>query len=383
MEEIVRLTPADYEQAVDFLDLVFSQAKKPHHFEKMLPRLALPDAMTHHFALKRDGRIRAMLGVYPLETTIDGERFLFSTTGNVATHWRDTGRGYMSALLERAMTELHDIGADASRLGGHRQRYNRYGFEMAGTGVSMSLTAHNVHGAAFAPLDFRPVAREDAETLALIRALHARSAMAVDRGNDDSLYRVLTAWEAQPFAAFDENNRFSGYLVSAQGGGSLAELKAETPDLAERMLLSWIKAYPENGLSFTLPPWEAETIARLSRHCQSLSLNPASQFKIISWTRLISALGRVRSRMKPLIDGECVVNIPGETRFILRVRGGALSCEETALPADLTLDHLTATRLIFGPLPPEAVLPGLSGKGGAMLSALLPLPLSWNGQDRV
>ena len=60
MEEIVRLTPADYEQAVDFLDLVFSQAKKPHHFEKMLPRLALPDAMTHHFALKRDGRIRAL-----------------------------------------------------------------------------------------------------------------------------------------------------------------------------------------------------------------------------------------------------------------------------------------------------------------------------------
>lgn len=383
MEEIVRLTSADYEQSVDFLDLVFSQAKKPHHFEKMLPRLAMPDAMTHHFALKRDGRIRAMLGVYPLETTIDGERFLFSTTGNVATHWRETGKGYMSALLDRAMTELHDIGADASRLGGHRQRYNRYGFEMAGTSISMNLTAHNVQGAAFAPLDFRPVAREDTETLALIRALHMRSAMAVDRGNDDSLYRVLTAWEAQPFAAFDEENRFAGYLAAAQGGGSLAELKAETPELAERMLLSWLKAHPENGLSLTLPPWETETIARLSRHCQTLSLNPASQFKIISWARLINALGRVRSRMRALTDGECVVDIPDEVRFILRVKGGAFSCDETALPADLTLDHLTATRFLFGPLPPEAVLPGLSGKRGAMLSALLPLPLSWNGQDRV
>ena len=133
----------------------------------------------------------------------------------------------------------------------------------------------------------------------------------------------------------------------------------------------------------TLPPWETETIARLSRHCQSLSLNPTSQFKIISWARLINALGRVRSRMKPLTDGECVVDIPDEARFILRVKGGALSCEETALPADLTLDHLTATRLLFGPLPPEAVLPDLGGKSGAMLSALLPLPLSWNGQDRV
>lgn len=383
MEEIVRLTSADYEQSIDFLDLVFSQAKKPHHFEKMLPRLAMPDAMTHHFALKRDGRIRAMLGVYPLETTIDGERFLFSTTGNVATHWRETGKGYMSALLDRAMTELHEIGADASRLGGHRQRYNRYGFEMAGTSISMNLTAHNVQGAAFAPLDFRPVAREDTETLALIRALHMRSAMAVERGNDDSLYRVLTAWEAQPFAAFDEENRFAGYLAAAQGGGSLAELKAETPELAERMLLSWLKAHPENGLSLTLPPWETETIARLSRHCQSLSLNPASQFKIISWARLINALGRVKGRMRALTDGECVVDIPDEARFILRVKGGALSCDETALPADLTLDHLTATRFLFGPLPPEAVLPDLGGKSGAMLASLLPLPLSWNGQDRV
>lgn len=383
MEEIVRLTSVDYEQAVDFLDLVFSQAKKPHHFEKMLSRLAMPDAMTHHFALKRDGRIRAMLGVYPLETAIDGERFLFSTTGNVATHWRETGKGYMSALLDRAMTELHEIGADASRLGGHRQRYNRYGFEMAGTSISMSLTAHNVQGAAFAPLEFRPVVQEDAETLALIRSLHARSAMAVDRGNDDSLCRVLTAWEAQPFAAYDEEGRFAGYLVSAQGGGSLAELKVETPELAERMLLSWIKAHPESGLSFTLPPWETETIAHLSRHCQSLSLNPASQFKIISWVPLINALGRVKSRMRALTDGECVVDIPDEARFILRVKGGAFSCEKTALPADLTLDHLTATRLMFGPLPPEAVLPGLGGKNSAMLSSLLPLPLSWNGQDRV
>lgn len=324
MEEIVRLTSADYEQAVDFLDLVFSQAKKPHHFEKMLPRLTMPDTMTHHFALKRDGRIRAMLGVYPLDTTIDGERFLFSTTGNVATHWRETGKGYMSALLNHAMTELHEIGADASRLDGHRQRYNRCGFEMAGISISMSLTAHNVQVTAFAPLDFRPVARDDTKTLALIRSLHARSAMAVDRGGDASLYRVLTAWEAQPFAAFDEESRFAGYLVSAQGGGSLAELKAETPELAERMLLSWIKTPPENRLSLTLPPWETETIAHLSQHCQSLSVNPASQFKIISWGPRINALGRVRSRMKPLTDGEYVIDIPDKARFILRVKSGAL-----------------------------------------------------------
>ena len=383
MEEIVRLTSADYDQAIDFLDLVFSQNARPHHFEKMLPRLGTPEAMAHHFALKRDGRIRAMLGVYPLETLIDGERFLFSTTGNVATHWHERGKGYMSHLLDRAMMELHDIGADASRLGGHRQRYNRYGFELAGTSVAMSLTAHNVQGVECAPLEFRPVTQNDTETLALIRSLHMRSAMAVDRGDNNSLYRVLTAWEAQSFAAFDENGSFAGSIVLAQGGGNIAELEAVSPSLAERMLISWINSHPTGSLSFTLPPWETETIARLSRHCQSLSLNPASQFKIISWTRIISALGRIKSRIRALNGGECIIDIPDEVRFILRVKGGTVSCEETTCPADLTLDHLTATRLLFGPLPPEMVFPDLNRRYSAMLSSLLPLPLTWNGQDRV
>ena len=99
--------------------------------------------------------------------------------------------------------------------------------------------------------------------------------------------------------------------------------------------------------------------------------------------RLINALGRIKARMRALPDGECIIDIPNEVRFMLRVKGGIVSCEETTRPADLTLDHLTATRLLFGPLPPEAVLPGVNGKCSAMLSALLPLPLSWNGQDRV
>ena len=64
MEELVRLTAEDYEQAMDFLDLVFSQAGRPHRFERMLPRMCKPDDghMGKHLAIKVDGRIAAMLG---------------------------------------------------------------------------------------------------------------------------------------------------------------------------------------------------------------------------------------------------------------------------------------------------------------------------------
>ena len=58
MEEIVRLTSR---AGCRFPRSGLQSGQKPHHFEKILPRLAMPDAMTHHFALKHSGRIRAML----------------------------------------------------------------------------------------------------------------------------------------------------------------------------------------------------------------------------------------------------------------------------------------------------------------------------------
>ncbi|NLB44112.1 MAG: hypothetical protein GX821_02990, partial [Clostridiaceae bacterium] len=42
-ETLVRLSADDYDEAIDFLNLVFSQASRPHDFEKMLPRMCVPD----------------------------------------------------------------------------------------------------------------------------------------------------------------------------------------------------------------------------------------------------------------------------------------------------------------------------------------------------
>ena len=46
---------------------------------------------------------------------------------------------------------------------------------------------------------------------------------------------------------------------------------------------------------------------------------------------------------------------------------------------DLTLSPLMATRLLFGPLPPDAV----AGAIPAALRQFCPLPLCWNTLDRV
>ena len=69
-EEMIvrRLGAADYDEALDFLNMVYSMAGRPHDFLRALPRMwARDDAhMGKHIAVIRAGKIRSMLGVYPL-----------------------------------------------------------------------------------------------------------------------------------------------------------------------------------------------------------------------------------------------------------------------------------------------------------------------------
>jgi len=127
--EIVKLFASDYDEWLDVLNTTFTQKnKREMNFEKQLPKMCVKDDnyMGKHIAIKEDGKICALLGVYPLKVNICGKELMFATVGNVATLPEYEGRGYMRLLMGEAMKELERIGIDASRLGGDRQRYNRY-----------------------------------------------------------------------------------------------------------------------------------------------------------------------------------------------------------------------------------------------------------------
>ena len=134
--EVERLTASDYDEFIPFLNNVFTLAHgRKEDFEKFFPKMCIRDDehMGKHLAIKKNGKIVSALGVYSLPAKFCGEDIMFSTVGNIATHPDEEGNGYMSILINEAMRELERIGADASRLGGSRQRYNRYGYEASGT----------------------------------------------------------------------------------------------------------------------------------------------------------------------------------------------------------------------------------------------------------
>ena len=170
--EIKWLTSEHYDRLLELLNYTFgNKYKRPMDFIATQPKMWVRDDehMGCHIGAFDDGRLCAVVGVYPLHTVIDGTPFLFATTGNVATHPDYEGRGLFNTLFTEAIRRVEQMDVDVSRLGGARQRYGRFGYEGCGTEIIFSFEEKNrirCFGNAGEDLIFSPIEEADTEALA-------------------------------------------------------------------------------------------------------------------------------------------------------------------------------------------------------------------------
>ena len=375
MATVERLTERDYDEALYVMNTAFSKEGAPVDFRKKLPIMWTreKDYMRLHFGVRENGRLMSILGVYPLPVRIAGEELLFSTVGNVGTLPEARGKGYMKAMMDEAMRELSRIGADASRLGGLRSRYNRFGYDHCGTVIGFRLTARNVsEQPPRTAYTFRELSPDD-PALDFARFCHRRGGICAVRRTDTDFYMSLRAWENRPFLASDENGKPLGYLTASADGTSVAEQGVAAGSPVD-MLAAWLQQRGLPEVSFTLAPYDTEALTDALRRCERWSVSTPCMFKIIRWDRVAGALLSLRAQTEALPDGVFRLGIEGWGTLTLQVQAGLPSARRTDDTPELTLDRLSAARLLFGPLR----LPT-----NAAAAAWLPLPLSWNGQDRV
>lgn len=378
--EIIRFHAGEYHACFDVMNRAFQTAKPGHpDFRDILPKMCADDDehMGKHFGIRRDGKICAVLGVYPLPVTVAGVKLMCSTVGNVATLPEESGKGYMSLLLDEAMVELERIGADFSRLGGLRERYNRCGYEKSGTNYSFSMTVRNAGKLADPSVTFRAFGESDTAEIAYAQKLFYRGGIAADRLDDHNFYLSLIAWKNVPWAAYDAEGSMIGYLSVSADGKNIAEVYAESPARFAAILGAW--CLQQNAqISFPLQAWQAEETRILSAVCDTFTLGSPCHFFIRHWDKVTDALMKLKASYNAMPEGEMILGIEGWGNLKLYVRGGSAGACRTEEAAPLTLDRLAATRYLFGPLPHVC-----AGADMPMASAWLPLPLSWNLQDRV
>ena len=386
MTEPIRLTAADYDELLTLFNTVFGR-NKPNgmDFERELPKMCVRDDehMGKHFGVRENGRLVAALGVYPLPAKIGGVPVLFSTVGNVATHWDYEGRGCMRALMTHAMRELSDLGADASRLGGLRQRYSRWGYELCGAAYRFRLTPRNVSlccGDMGDGIVFSPIARGDTDALSFAARLNDLCGISAVRSTDNGcfdVYASMTAWRNQPYLARNAENEPVGYLCVSPDGTSVAEAAGFNKTA---LLTAWQK-HTGAAVSFVLQPWETDAVRYFSAVSEDCTAASPNNFKIINYQKITDALMKLKASYTPLVPGECLVGIEGYGVLRLYAGQDGAGAETVSAAPCVTLAPLDASRFLFGPLPPETVIS--LPREAAVLSAWLPLPLSWNLQDRV
>ena len=204
--DVVQLSLDDFEEAIDLINYVFSQAHDPHDFERRLPKLYRPteELMRCNYGVRLHGRLVAVAGAYPLVWQVGATALRVTGIAGVATHPRHRDKGLMGAVVRHCVAEARAAGCHLSWLDGLRRRYRHFGYERCGTELGFRLADRDFAAAGIdaAGMRFRRLREGDA-LLTEAQRLHARQKVLWQRSPAEFL-TICTSWNAELFAARDD-----------------------------------------------------------------------------------------------------------------------------------------------------------------------------------
>ena len=381
--EIKRLKAVNYDELILLLNLVFTRQNKCQmDFERELPNMCIRDDehMRKHVGLFVDNKLVSVVGVYPLPTRILDSEIKFCTVGNVATHPDYEGHGYMNTLLEKAMDIVREEKYDACRLGGNRARYLRFGFELCGMNYSYHITPNNTkksllfgYGQNTKVMEILP---NDKKSLTFARKIYHQNKVSTLREDNDTMYRVMTAWKNTPYLV-SKNDVPIGYFTLTPDKKTVSEAYASDKKSYLDTVVA-ISNFLNYGFSITLFEHDIELIREMNKCAEYMSIQIPSNFNIVNFEKVIDAYIKLKASYTTLIHGCVTIHIKEYGKIKIFANENDCGCVNFDGECDFELSKADATRFIFGMHPPVSVIePNLFAK------ANLPLPLSWNTQNRV
>ncbi len=388
MIEIKRGTLADYDKSIDFIDFVFSRAHEPHDFEERYPNLyrKLPGYPENFYNLWVDGEIRGCVLREPRVLNVCGERIRVDGIGNVSTHHRDQGRGYMTRMMTRIVDDMKKEGVQLSVLGGRRSRYNHFGYEIAGNRFEMNVDPHELR-AKYPDEDptgwrFEEVAMEDRETVLRLKALYEAQPYHYEYDYDKFYLRLRHNSRFRVYGVWDPAGELAGHLSLQPGGSTIPIIETCLPNekLADAVVA--LSLQTNASVRFAAAEWSLPYLGKVIDAGRELERLGSSMWNVLSWREPVRALLTLRSTYAELAPGKLVVETEPGVRLAIRV-GDAVSVEYTDEAPDAVFDHFKATRAIFGPFPHYFFASRLKGEKLLLADSWFPLPTFEFGSEAV
>ncbi len=382
MVELVKGTPADYEEIVDVASLVFSLNSAPCDFETLLPKLYKKgaDNEKYHYLVKDNGRIRAIVCASPVTFQVAGTKLHAAGIGSVCVHKAERGKGYMQRLMRWAIDDLRKEGVDFAMLGGQRQRYEYYGFESGGIQMNAAVSAGNLRHALAKEktegLVIEEVLPHQEERIARAMQLHQKEAICAER-EAAWFYDSCRNWESKFYAVL-ENGRMIGYFVLRKD--SMTEFVLEDYSRMPAVVRVVLETCAPGGINFMDSVTEPGRMRFYEDICENYSVSPNKRFLFFQYEKTIEAYLQLKAQNQPLAEGELLIEIEGYGKLCITLADGRAHCERTDRSCPLVLPARKAVPYLFGPIRSHY---GFDASHSALADAWFPLPLYIPRQDAI
>ena len=365
MSEIRHPRIEEFEQFVRYVERAFGHSKA--FFQRAYPHLYLPteEALGWAYVIEEGGEIVSHVGVYPIESVTAGVRMTIGGIGAVSTAPKARGKGYMTQLLYHIVDEMRRIGYPVSWLGGDRQRYNTFGWELASPQYDLQFSPRSLEWAGVEPVEIEEVMPEEAlSTVARYQSLPACHTIRADLENE------IQKMDMRFWVASD------GYAIlagQARHQTRIVELVSESGNEAGmiRSLLDWNFGSRAN---WSLSMWDKMRLARLMPYACWWSGGHSSMYRINDLTQVLTAArSSLVERAQQVRDFSVAIGVKEHDRTTvttLTVEGGEVDVQPGKHASSyVELPIVEATRLVLGgpPVSNQADLP-------PSLLALLPVP---------
>jgi len=310
MERFCKGTLEDRADIIDFGNYVFGHDHEPHDYPTLVPRLYAEGQHTepYHYLIKEDGRIKAMVCAFPMRWKAGETELKISYIGTVSVHPYARGKGYMKRLMAEAISDMRREGYHLSALGGQRQRYRYYGYELGGFGWTFEINHSNLrHSFEDAvPLEVRPLEEKDAAKGYLL--YQKREVRGVR--SEAEFFLMLHNWDSKPYGLYRED-AFVGYAVV--NGKRIHELVlADERDLPAAIKGLMLSLSMEEA-RLTVPDYEQVRISSLTDVCEEYTIAPNEDYLIFDYAVVIRAYLQVKTGYCPLPDGEICLGLGGKS----------------------------------------------------------------------
>ncbi len=357
MSEYCIGTAKDAEEILDFANMVFSMSSGSIDFRRTLPKayLAKRAMMPTHHLMKEDGRIKALIDVYPGELKLGQESLSYGYIGTVSVHPRARSKGYMIELMKRAEDQLRCDGADFILLDGNRHRYQHYGFEKAGMKYCFNVTRDSIrhyvnsHVQECGQKDkiyFEFVDSVEHEAVDVMYELYQKRHVTA-RHDKEEFYLCLCGWEANTYAVMLDDECI-GYMNTTAEDDNVYEFALMDMLQLPEVIWAFMQEMEPHELAVNVGMDEVEEISILDELSDYYTLNMSHQMKILNYESVLRFLLMWKQQAEgELCDGSYVIGVADiQTNYRLMIKNGVVCVQQTADEADVVYSALELIRAL-------------------------------------